>query len=56
VKKLGPAPYVWKVQAGATGSMRGADGLFGLPAAALDRQLVDWKAKAPLEGSTASTP
>jgi hypothetical protein len=52
VKDLGPAPFVWKVQAGATGSMRGREGIFGLGAADLDRDLVDWKAATPLEGST----
>jgi hypothetical protein len=52
VRDIGPRPYVWKVQAGATGSMRGRDGAFGLPATDLDRDLVDWKAKAPLEGTT----
>lgn len=52
VKELGPRPYLWTVQAGATGSMRGNDGVFGLSAAELDRELVDWKAEAPLEGST----
>jgi hypothetical protein len=51
VKELGPRPYVWKVRAGATGSMRGRDGVFGLPASDLERDLVDWKAPAPLEGS-----
>jgi hypothetical protein len=49
---LGPRPYVWKVEAGAVGSMHGRDGVLGLPASDLDRDLVDWKAKAPLEGST----
>lgn len=52
VSEIGPRPYVWKVQAGAVGSMRGRDGVFGLPASDLERDLVDWKAKAPLEGSS----
>lgn len=52
VRDFGPRPYVWKVQAGASGSMRGRDGVFGLSAAELERELVDWKANAPLEGST----
>jgi hypothetical protein len=51
VSDLGPRPYVWKVNAGAVGSMHGRDGVFGLPASDLERDLVDWKAKAPLEGS-----
>lgn len=52
VSEIGPRPYVWKVEAGAVGSMRGRDGVFGLPASDLERDLVDWKAKEPLAGST----
>lgn len=50
---FGAQPFVWKVQAGATGAMRGRDGVFGLPARDLERELVQWKAPAPLEGTTA---
>lgn len=49
---FGAQPFFWKVQAGATGAMRGRDGVFGLPASDLEQELVKWTAPAPLEGTT----
>ena len=49
-------PLAWTAQAGATGSMTGRDGVFGLPASELDRQLVEWKAPDALQGVSGVTP
>ena len=51
VKQDAPS-YRFKVDAGATGVMRGRADVFGVRAGDLDRSLVEWKAPAPLEGKT----
>ena len=42
-------PFFWNVQAGATGAMKVRADVFGVPQ--LDRELVDWKAPAPITGA-----